>query len=149
MLASTVKNLLLVDIGFQIAFGAIVIAALSGIKNEYNQNETLSLSPSEASWLGKCSFNIYLNFYSFKIPSHNLGGMGYILQPIGCFISGFIIDPLGRKRAMIIVNIPFIIGWLTLYQSTSIVEIFIAYGLVGFGVGLVEAPVISYLGEIW
>lgn len=122
--------------------------------------------------------------------------MGFILQPIGCFLSGFITgiagnvrfqfsskavnewhfysfiirrvcrlliscdkfsstwnkipnaDPLGRKRAMFIVNIPFIIGWLMLYLSKSVVEIFIAYSLLGFGIGLVEAPIISYLGEI-
>lgn len=49
---------------------------------------------------------------------------------------------------MLIVNIPFIIAWFMIYRATSVVQVFIAYALLGFGVGLAEAPIIVYIGEI-
>lgn len=49
---------------------------------------------------------------------------------------------------MLIVNIPFIIAWFMMSRASSIVEVFIAYALLGFGVGLAEAPIITYIGEI-
>lgn len=45
--------MILFDIGLQNNFAGIIIPALSGLKNEYNQNETLSFGASEASWLGE------------------------------------------------------------------------------------------------
>lgn len=60
----------------------------------------------------------------------------------------YITDALGRRRAMLIVNIPFIIAWFMMYRATSVVELFLGYGLLGFGVGLTEAPIITYIGEI-
>lgn len=50
---------------------------------------------------------------------------------------------------MILVNIPHIIAWLMLFYSTTLWEIFVAYALLGLGVGLMEAPIITYVGEIW
>ena len=35
-----------------------------------------------------------------------------------------------------------------MYRGTSVTEVFIAYALLGFGVGLSEAPIITYIGEI-
>lgn len=51
-LATTVKNILLFDLGLYVAFSGIVIPALTGIMNEHNLNEKLKLTPSQASWLG-------------------------------------------------------------------------------------------------
>lgn len=90
VLASTIKNLLLFDIGLQVAFAGIAnnsetvdtnlhwechwffslfigiaIPALTGLKNAHNQNETLSLTPSEASWLGEYSFRFSLDYDHF------------------------------------------------------------------------------------
>lgn len=59
------------------------------------------------------------------------------------------LDPLGRKRSMLIVNIPHIIGWFMMYNANSIWMIFLANILFGLGVGLMEAPIITYIGEIW
>lgn len=49
---------------------------------------------------------------------------------------------------MLIVNVPFIIGWFMLYNATSVVEVFIANSCLGFGVGLMESPILTYIGEI-
>lgn len=59
------------------------------------------------------------------------------------------LDPLGRKRSMILVNIPFIIGWYMLCQASAVWEIYTGFVVLGIAIGLSEAPVITYLGEIW
>lgn len=75
--------------------------------------------------------------------------MAYICQPIGSVLSGIILEPLGRKRSMILVNIPHIIGWLMLHFAGSLEEMYIAAILLGLGVGFMEAPIVTYVGEIW
>lgn len=50
---------------------------------------------------------------------------------------------------MILVNIPFAIGWYMLYQSTEVYEVFGGMAILGMAIGLREAAVITYLGEIW
>lgn len=59
------------------------------------------------------------------------------------------IDPVGRKRGMMLVNIPLVIAWFMMYNATSVCQIFVANSLLGLGVGLMESPVITYIGEIW
>lgn len=46
---------------------------------------------------------------------------------------------------MLIVNIPFIIAWFMVYRAGSIAEVFIAYAMIGFAVGLAEAPISNEL----
>lgn len=127
-MASTFKNILILDLGLSLAFPTIVIPALTGIDKIHNPNEYLMLTPSQASWLGS---------------------MAYMVEPIGSCLSGWIGEVLGRKKAMILVNIPHIIAWLMMYYASSIEMVFIATGLFGFGTGLTEAPLITYIGEIW
>lgn len=49
---------------------------------------------------------------------------------------------------MFIVNIPHVIAWYMMYNATTVTEIFIANTLLGLGVGLMEAPILTYVGEI-
>ncbi|XP_055387594.1 facilitated trehalose transporter Tret1-like isoform X2 [Condylostylus longicornis] len=125
VLASTAKNLLLLDLGLSVAFPTIVIPALRGTVENYN--ETLYFTDEQASWFG-------------SIP--------LICQPIGSVLSGWVSEPLGRKKAMIIVNIPHIIGWIILHKSYSIELMYLGAVLLGFGIGFMEAPIITYVGEI-
>ncbi|XP_037050613.1 facilitated trehalose transporter Tret1-like isoform X2 [Bradysia coprophila] len=127
VLASSAKNLLLLDLGLAAAFPTIVIPALRGLQNEKNPDEFLQFSAVQASWYGS---------------------MGYICQPIGSVFSGLVSEPLGRKKAMILVNIPHIIAWTMLYFASSLEEIYIAAVLLGLGIGFMEAPIITYVGEI-
>lgn len=126
ILASTAKNFLLLDLGMAVAFPTIVIPALRGLKNRA-PDEFLHFDPAQASWFGS---------------------VAYICQPIGSVLSGIILEPLGRKRSMILVNIPHIIGWLMLHFAGSLEEMYIAAVLLGLGVGFMEAPIVTYVGEI-
>lgn len=49
---------------------------------------------------------------------------------------------------MLSVNVPFIIAWCLMYQAQSVAVILIASGMMGMGIGLLESPVITYIGEI-
>lgn len=54
--------MLLFGMGLSGTFPVIIIPALTGILNDHNQNETLTLTASEASWLG--------NFVFFQSPNN-------------------------------------------------------------------------------
>lgn len=132
IVASTVKNFLLLDLGLSIAFPSIIIAALTGRSNKYNQNELLSLTWDQASWLGRSWF--YWNalktslLIRFDFVS---GSIAFVCQPIGSIASGWITDPLGRKKAMFIVNFPHVIAWFLMYRATEVWHIFVANILLG------------------
>lgn len=127
ILASSAKNLLLFDLGLSVAFPTIVIPALRRTIVDPAHAEPLFFTDSQASWFG-------------SIP--------FICQPIGSVLSGWVSEPLGRKKAMIVVNIPHIIAWIMLYYGTSLEVMYIGAILLGLGVGFMEAPIITYVGEI-
>jgi hypothetical protein len=53
ILASSAKNLLLLDLGMAVSFATIVIPALKGLKAHDNK-DFLSFTDVQASWFGKC-----------------------------------------------------------------------------------------------
>lgn len=52
VIAATLKNFLTLDYGLSIAIISIIIPALREPNRGLNINETLYITPSEASWLG-------------------------------------------------------------------------------------------------
>ncbi|GAB0097352.1 facilitated trehalose transporter Tret1 [Sergentomyia squamirostris] len=128
ILACVAKNLILIDIGMSIVFPSIVIPILQGTNPERRgSEELLRFTDSQASWFGSLAF---------------------VCQPIGCILSGWVTERLGRKRAMIVVNFPHIAAWLLLHNASSVTEMYAAAVILGLGVGFMETPVISYIGEI-
>lgn len=57
-------------------------------------------------------------------------------------------DRLGRKKTLIMIEIPLIIGWLMIAFASDITMIYIGRVLVGFGSGLVGAPCRVYTSEV-
>ncbi|XP_028172431.1 facilitated trehalose transporter Tret1-like [Ostrinia furnacalis] len=121
VIACMSQNLLLLDLGMAISFSTIALPDL------LNAKEGLSLTENQASWFGSIS---------------------YLTQPFGGIISGPIVDYFGRKKATFIVNVPHFVAWILMYYSWNLPMLFIANGLLGFGTGLMEAPINSYVGEI-
>ncbi|XP_055307919.1 solute carrier family 2, facilitated glucose transporter member 8-like, partial [Sitodiplosis mosellana] len=119
--------MIIVDTGLTYAVPTILIAAMTGISNEHNRNEYISITPVQASWLGSISS---------------------LVQPFGSLLSAFITDSLGRKLSMILVNIPYALGWFMIHQGDAIWKILTGCASFGLGIGLMEAPIITYLGEI-
>uniref|UniRef100_A0A0A9WSX5 Facilitated trehalose transporter Tret1 n=4 Tax=Lygus hesperus TaxID=30085 RepID=A0A0A9WSX5_LYGHE len=123
IIASTVKNLLLMDLGMTIAFSTIVIPVLLDGKD----SKGLVFTEENASWFGSII---------------------YACQPTGSVLSGLVLESLGRKYAMMAVNVPHILGWFLLYSAGSHLALYMAAMIMGLGVGFMEAPIITYIGEI-
>ncbi|KAK4880576.1 hypothetical protein RN001_008722 [Aquatica leii] len=123
ILAVTVKNLLVLPTGMTIGFITILIPRIVG----NDPNEHFSLTPEQISWIGS----------SLSISSF-IGSLG----------SGFISQPLGRKRVMILTTIPFFLAWIIHRFATEIWHLFFALSLNGICGGLVGGSVFSYVAEI-
>lgn len=61
------------------------------------------------------------------------GSIPFICQPIGSIISGTVLEPLGRKNSMLLVNIPHLLGWYLFYTAISLPVLFLAAILMGLG----------------
>ncbi|XP_054271945.1 facilitated trehalose transporter Tret1-like [Macrosteles quadrilineatus] len=120
-LAAFAKNLLLLDLGMVIAFPTIVIPPL------LHSKEGLKFTMSQASWFGS---------------------IVYFCQPLGSLTAAVTLDYLGRKRAMIFLNIPFFCCWVTLYYTQTVTMLFVLSGIMGLGIGSIEASILTYVGEI-
>lgn len=96
--------------------------------------------------------------HSFGLDKHskdfsNLQGNIVSVLQAGCFFgalsSFYISDTFGRKRALIIADIIFIIGSLvqTLIFGGNLAQLYVGRVIGGFGVGLISAVVPTYIGE--
>lgn len=63
-------------------------------------------------------------------------------------LSGILLEHVGRKRGMILANLPHIVAWIMLYYAKDLQMLFMADVLLGLGIGFMEAPVLTYVGEI-
>ncbi|CAH2103571.1 unnamed protein product [Euphydryas editha] len=106
-----------------IGFSTILIPAVK----EPAEFEILHLNNSEISWISS---------------------INQIVVPAGCAVSGAVATPLGRRRAMQMVTLPFFIAWLIFYYSTSTNHLYGALFLTGLAGGLLEAPVLTYVAEV-
>ncbi|XP_053624848.1 facilitated trehalose transporter Tret1-like isoform X2 [Plodia interpunctella] len=122
-IAVSVKNLLLLGYGMTLGFPTILIPA---VKNPA-ESEVLQLTNSQVSW----------------ISSLNL-----IVVPLGCALSGVVTAPMGRRRAMQVVNLPFFVAWLLFHFSSTTEHLYGALILTGLAGGILEAPVLTYVAEI-
>jgi MFS family permease len=62
-------------------------------------------------------------------------------------MSGAIVEFFGRKWSMIIVNAPFLLGWVLYSVSNSLTMLYITNVILGIGIGFMEAPIMTYIAE--
>jgi MFS family permease len=79
---------------------------------------------------------------------HYPGSINLICVPIGGLLSGALTNALGRKKCMLMVNIPILAAWLMLRYTQNIPLLYFSLALTGFTGGLLEAPVLTYVAEI-
>ncbi|RZF35770.1 hypothetical protein LSTR_LSTR012068 [Laodelphax striatellus] len=121
VLASTAKNLLLFELGLLVGLPTIIIPAILDPKSDVKFTE------DQSSWFASIMF---------------------IAQPIGAMSVNFVLDPLGRKLCMMLINIPILVAMLILANSSSVEVFYIVSALFGACIGFMEAPTITYIGEI-
>ncbi|KAJ9579589.1 hypothetical protein L9F63_004774, partial [Diploptera punctata] len=122
ILANVTANLLMLDLCMAIGFTTVLIGAT------LNASKDLSIDENDASWLGSIAF---------------------ICQPLGSLMSGMIVEFFGRKWSMIIVNLPFLVGWIMYSSANSVTILYITNVILGIGVMIhVSFFVIYLLGNI-
>ncbi|XP_012288637.1 facilitated trehalose transporter Tret1 isoform X2 [Orussus abietinus] len=119
--AVSAKNILLITFGSSLGFSTILIPELQ------KENPEIEVTLEQLTWIS--SFNL-------------------ILVPVGCLISGPISQCFGRKRTMMISNLPFVIAWIIFHRAQSASMLFVALSLTGLSGGLLEAPVLTYVAEV-
>lgn len=90
------------------------------------------------SFLSSRSFSSNLSFLSV----HSLLSIRLQLSSLNLILF-FSVDYLGRRRTMMIVNIPYALAWFMMYNASSVWQIFVANSLLGFGIGLMEVRSIA------
>ncbi|XP_057658583.1 facilitated trehalose transporter Tret1-like [Diorhabda carinulata] len=85
------------------------------------------ISPSQEGWVG-----------SFLPLAAAIG-------PIG---GGVLADKIGRKKSLLIANIPFFVAFLVNFFANSIYHFFLSRFLCGLGIGIIFTALPMYMGEI-
>jgi MFS family permease len=68
--------------------------------------------------------------------------LGFISVLVGCLTCGPLLDILGRKKTLLVINTPFIMGWLIMWMApkpTPVSLLYFARLLNGLGGGMVSA----------
>lgn len=120
-LATLANSMMFLGVGMMVAISTIINGVL------HNSNGELSLDDDQASWVGSLMM---------------------LFQPVGCIISGFLQQFIGRKTGMLLMNIPELIAWILMYTANSPKMLFISVIMMGLSAGFMEAPGLSYIGEI-
>ncbi|KAK6638460.1 hypothetical protein RUM43_006727, partial [Polyplax serrata] len=119
--AAFAANLGTVNTGLVFGFSAVVLPQLK------SPSSTIPIDQEQASWIASLSS---------------------ISTPVGCILGGYLMDVIGRRRTLILTELPLIIGWLLIFSANSVYMIYGGRLLVGFGSGMVGAPARVYTGEV-
>lgn len=74
-------------------------------------------------------------------------------MPAGCLLMSPMLDGLGRRRTLMLVNVPALLGWLLIAaasysQPWMLYQLYAGRLLTGLSVGLVSSPAVVYAGEV-
>lgn len=114
-------NLGTVNTGMMFGFSAVTIPQLKA------DDSAIKINDDEASWIASLSS---------------------VATPIGCIVSGYLLDAIGRKRTLILTLIPMMLGWFLISAATSVYYIYVGRLLIGLGSGMVGSPARVYTAEI-
>ncbi|XP_046388737.1 facilitated trehalose transporter Tret1-2 homolog isoform X2 [Ischnura elegans] len=120
ILVAFVANIGTINTGMVFGFSAVAIPQME------MPNSTLPINEEQASWVASLSS---------------------ISTPIGCLLSGWLMDALGRRAALIMVEVPLLVGWILIAMANNLPLLYAGRLVVGFGSGLVGAPARVYTAE--
>jgi MFS family permease len=74
-------------------------------------------------------------------------------MPAGSLLMGPMLDGLGRRRTMMLVNVPALLGWLLIAtafhsQPWILYQVYAGRVLTGIAAGLNVSPPVVYVGEV-
>ncbi|PSN36326.1 hypothetical protein C0J52_24327 [Blattella germanica] len=121
-----VANIASIAAGMTLGFSAVALPPMQ------MQHHSPQVSHDQASWIAS---------------------LASIATPIGCLIIGGLLDGLGRKRAMMLVNVPAVIGWLLIATTSShehwfFYQVYVGRILTGIATGMSSTPATVYVSEV-
>lgn len=129
VLLGVVANMGGLSAGANLGFSAVALPQMR------HPNSTLTVTAEEASWIA---------------------GVAALATPVGCLLSGWLLDRLGRRPALLWQNVPALLGWLML--ALPLDELFgfgnglgLVYGgriLTGLATGMGSVPGTVYVAEV-
>uniref|UniRef100_A0A182NAM9 Major facilitator superfamily (MFS) profile domain-containing protein n=1 Tax=Anopheles dirus TaxID=7168 RepID=A0A182NAM9_9DIPT len=127
LIMSILANLTVLSSGMGLGYSAITLHALT------SEDNPLRMNSSQASWFASISS---------------------IACPLGGLISGYLLDRIGRKKTLMLINVLSIVSW-SLIAVCSVTnfdlmytQILVARVIIGIVIGLVSAPASIYSAEI-
>ncbi|XP_026680955.1 facilitated trehalose transporter Tret1 [Diaphorina citri] len=141
------QSLLLLSIGMIVASPTIVIGAL--YKNPNNPATTMEFNTTkpETNATQNSSGPVETLFFTDSQASW-FGSILLLCQPVGSIASCFVQGYLGRRKSMLLVNLPLILGWYLLFRGESVEMLFTSAIISGLSIGFMEAPTLAYIGEV-
>lgn len=88
------------------------------------------------------------SYLILKLYTHLLASIASMATPAGCILTGHLMDIIGRKKAILITQVPVILGWLLIASATNVPMIYCGRMLTGLGSGMVGAPARVYTSEV-
>ncbi|KAJ9588984.1 hypothetical protein L9F63_017719 [Diploptera punctata] len=109
-----------------LGFSAVALPPMQG------DNHRPSVSNQQASWIASIA--------SISIPA-------------GCLMIGGLLDQVGRRRSMMLLNVPAILGWVLIattseHQHLFFYQIYAGRLLTGIATGMASTPATVYLSEV-
>ncbi|KAI5749365.1 hypothetical protein M8J76_006795 [Diaphorina citri] len=146
-IATMAQSLLLLSIGMIVASPTIVIGAL--YKNPNNPATTMEFNTTkpETNATQNSSGPVETLFFTDSQASW-FGSILLLCQPVGSIASCFVQGYLGRRKSMLLVNLPLILGWYLLFRGESVEMLFTSAIISGLSIGFMEAPTLAYIGEV-
>lgn len=119
-------NLGTIASGMTLGFSAVALPVMQA------EDHTPYISDEQASWIA------------------SLVALG---MPAGCLLMSPLLDRLGRRRSMMFVNAPAVLGWFLIATASHsepwfLYQVYAGRLLTGFAMGLVSTPAVVYVGEV-
>lgn len=89
--------------------------------------------------------------YGFNVSNEQyswIGSIATIGGVISCCLIGVVMDLLGRKNTMLLLIIPFSVGWSLIIWPLSVLMLYVGRFCVGFSGGAFFVVTPAYIGEI-
>jgi SP family facilitated glucose transporter-like MFS transporter 8 len=73
-------------------------------------------------------------------------------MPAGCLLMSPLLDRLGRRSTLLLVNLPAVLGWVLIATASHsepwfLYQVYAGRLLTGVAAGLVSTPAVVYVGE--
>lgn len=76
-----------------------------------------------------------------------LASLASIATPVGCLVSGHLLDLFGRRTSLLLISLPMIIGWLLIGLNPSLPQLYLGRISTGIGTGLSSIPSTVFTAE--